>query len=159
MDTTATIAHTDQRLEALPRAAGEIVGAAGLDAVARWGLYLAEAREAINRFRGQEIADEIYLRGVTLRELVDRLTDNGQSVTHQAVSDWLNRHGPDSYITVARDGDTYTLARIKIETILQTRRDLRTMLDAGRRVAPTRWEIADDDDAQQVWERLEPANG
>lgn len=152
---------TDDRLRSLGDQAFRASALRGVSALAAWTVYLSDVRQVVNHFRGLEVADLLFLDGLRLREIVDRFYDlvgEGESVTHQAMADWLNRYGPTTYLTVAKSGDLYTLARVPVVGTIQTRRELAGLQELGRRVAPARWEISGEADPKLLWDCLESSH-
>jgi hypothetical protein len=158
MNDTATPVTTDERLRELGEQAFRASALRGTSSLAAWTTYLADVREVVNHYRGLEVADLLFLDGLRLREIVDRvldLLDDGETLSHQAVAEWMRRYGPATYLTVAEHDGQYTLARVPIMGTIQTRREITGLQELGRRIAPARWEIGDDVDPQRLWWALE----
>jgi hypothetical protein len=103
----------------------------------------------LNTARAQVLADEHFIGGTSQRTLA---TQAGVSVN--AVSLWLKEYGPKAYLTVRQDGDTFVLEAVKPRAV-------RDLIGAGRRVAPSRLGLYDnqkgivyDGTAEDLWVQL-----
>jgi hypothetical protein len=151
---TATI---DELLGDLAEQAAAAAKLRGVEAVSAWTDYAAAVRHAVNKVRALEVADMMYLDGLTFREIIDRLAKTSEdAVSHQAVSEWLKRHGPKEYATVRLGDHGYEVDWVLVVSLTQTRRELKAMQDVGRRVVPARWGITRDDkiDPELLWQRV-----
>ncbi|MET0711064.1 MAG: hypothetical protein ABWZ30_00970 [Jiangellaceae bacterium] len=152
--------HADWDLRDLANQAFAAASKRGISSVAAWTAFLADARNIVNHYRGLECADLVYLDGLGMREIVVLIEDLvDEQVSHQAIADWLRRFGPARYLTVAHDetAGTYTLDSIPVMGTIQTRRELQGLRALGRRIAPARWQVRDDVDAEQLWHQLDGA--
>lgn len=146
---------TDARLRSLHQKAFDASVLRGVSGLAAWTSYLADVREIVNHFRGLEVADLLFLDGLGFRGIVELIRQNtGEIVSHQAVADWLNRYGPQQYLTVREADGGYALDAVPVLGTYQTRRELTGLQAIGRRVAPARWEITDAVDPALLWQAL-----
>jgi hypothetical protein len=142
----------DDQLRRLAGMADEAARKTGVDAVAAWTAYAEATRQAVNQVRALEVADLMFLDGKVLREIADRVYELiERPLSRQAVWEWLARHGPAEYATVAKTGNLYELLWVPVTGTMQTRRDLKRLQDAGRRIAPARWQITRDSQISNRW--------
>jgi hypothetical protein len=115
----------------------------------------------IMQWRAAETADLHYLLGRSLRSIAA-----AEGVSFQAVSQWLQNHGPHFYLVIhpGPPGDelAYTAQRIAVEGDKQTQTKIKRYQAAGRRVVPATLnaidldrpdELAEGVDLAQLWQR------
>jgi hypothetical protein len=91
------------------------------------------------QWRAAAVADQYYLRGAKLRHLAER-----QDVTFQAMSFWLQNHGPAHYLVIWRGdppGRTFGSKLVIASTLNRVR--VAQLRGAGYRIAPATFNVVD----------------
>lgn len=98
---------------------------------------LFAAKQTIQRQHARILADQHYLDGVTMRTIAPE-----QNVSVNAVSLWLRDYGPKAYWTLRQEDDKIVAERVPP-------REVRRLVQAGRRAIPATWGLGDVDTLEE----------
>lgn len=111
-------------------------------------------------WRAAAVADLHYLDGIPLRKIAEHLDRS-----YQAVSQWLQNHGPTHYVCLIKEDDRPVRATLFEVEGEQTKVKIRQFWRAGRRIVPATMNLARPEESEgvppgtqlgQLWKQLGP---